>query len=152
MNKAMNKKMQSTLKQVNKDWKRTRKALKKQWEKLTDTEVHHIDNQLDDLVDMLQDRYGETWEDATSALERYLGDYRERTRSAIDTTLHRRQNKMRTSPWLWALLLVGLAAAGYFWPSLSKQGKQLGQAWGNNLDQGSDLKGGSKKPNDTSHA
>jgi len=152
MNKAMSKQVKSTWKQVNKDWKRTRKALKKQWEKLTDSEVHHIDNQLDDLVDLLQERYGETWEDATSALERYLGDYRERTRAAINTTLHRRQHKARATPWLWALALIGLAAVGYFWPRLSKQGQQLGQAWSNNGDQGSDPKGGPKKPNDTSHA
>ena len=132
----MQKTMQNTWKQVNKDWKRTRKALKKRWEKLADSDVHQIDNQLDSLVDLLQKRYGDSWEDATSAVERYLGEYRTRTRVAINTTLHRQERKPRTTPWLWALLLVGLAAAGYFWPRLSGQGRQLGQAWRNTLDNG----------------
>ncbi len=130
----MNKSMQSTWKQVRKDWKRARKALKKRWEKLADSDVHQIDNQLDNLVDLLQERYGETWEDATSALERYLGDYRTRTREAINTTLHRQQRKARATPYLWMLAIVGLAVAGYFWPRLSGQGRRLGQAWRNNLD------------------
>jgi len=129
MNKSLNKTMQGKWKQVRKDWKRVRKDLKKRWEKLTDDDVYQIDDQLDKLVDLLQKRYGHSWEDASAELEHYLGDYRTRTQEAISETLDRINRKPRATPWLWVLGLLSLVAIGYFWPSLSGQGGQLGNAW-----------------------
>ncbi|CAN5740084.1 hypothetical protein BH10CHL1_BH10CHL1_20040 [soil metagenome] len=129
MNKNINKAMQGKWKQVRKDWKRTRKELQKRWEKLTDDDVHQIDDQLDKMVDLLQKRYGHSWEDASAELEHYLGDYRTRTQEAISETLDRLNRKPRTAPWLWALVLLGLVATGYFLPSLSGQRRQLSDLW-----------------------
>lgn len=129
MNKNINKTMQGKWKQVRKDWKRTRKELQKRWEKLTDDDVHQIDDQLDKMVDLLQKRYGHSWEDASAELEHYLGDYRTRTQEAISETLDRFDHKPRTAPWLWALVLLGLVAIGYFLPSLSGQRRQLSDLW-----------------------
>ena len=129
MNKNINKTMQGKWKQVRKDWKRTRKELQKRWEKLTDDDVHQIDDQLDKMVDLLQKRYGHSWEDASAELEHYLGDYRTRTQEAISETLDRLNHKPRTAPWLWALALLGLVAVGYFLPNLSGQRRQLGDLW-----------------------
>ncbi len=126
MSKSLNKTMQGKWKKVRKDWKRARKELKKRWEKLTDDDVYQLDDQLDKLVDLLQKRYGHSWEDATGELEHYLGDYRTRTQDAISETLDRINRKPRMTPWLWGLGLLSLVAVGYFWPSLQGQGGQLG--------------------------
>jgi len=129
VNKNINKTMQGKWKQVRKDWKRTRKDLQKRWEKLTDDDVHQLDDQLDKLVTLLQKRYGHSWEDASAELENYLGDYRTRTQEAIAETLDRLNRKPRTTPWLWALGLLALVAVGYFWPSLGEQRRQIGDLW-----------------------
>jgi len=129
VNKRINKTMQGKWKQVRKDWKRTRKELQKRWEKLTDDDVHQLDDQLDKLVDLVQKRYGHSWEDASTELGHYLSDYRTRTQEAISETLDRLNHKPRVTPLLWVFGLLGLVAVGYFWPSLSGQRRQLGDLW-----------------------
>ncbi len=148
MSKNINKTMQGKWKQVRKDWKRARKELQKRWEKLTDDDVHQLDDQLDKLVDLLQKRYGHTWEDASSELENYLSDYRTRTQDAISETLDRINHKPRVSPWLWALGLLGLVAAGYFWPGLSDQGRQLGSSLWRTINDAT-TNGGAQNEGDT---
>lgn len=121
--------MQVKWKQARKEWKKTRRALKKQWDKLTDEDVYQIDDQIDNMVELLQKRYGHSWEDATAELEHYLTDYRDRTQEAITEQLNRLNRQPRVSPWAWALFLIGLVAVGFYWQQGNLSWRQINQQW-----------------------
>lgn len=137
--------MQVKWKQARKEWKKTRRALKKQWDKLTDDDVYQIDDQIDNMVELLQKRYGHTWEDATAELERYLTDYRDRTQEAITEQLNRLNRQPRVSPWAWAVFLVGLVAVGFYWQQGKISWQQINEQWRK-------LSSGAQNPNDQNQA
>ncbi len=109
------KEMQALWKQARKEWKKTRRTLKKQWDRLTDEDVYHLDDQLDNLVELLQKRYGNSWEDATEELGQYLADYRSRTQTALNDQWNRMHQRSSSPSWWWALVAVGLVALGIYW-------------------------------------
>jgi hypothetical protein len=139
------KEMQVKWKQVRKEWKKTRRQLQKQWDKLTDEDVYQIDDQIDKMVELLQKRYGHTWQDATKELENYLTDYRDRTQEAITDKLNRMNQRPRTTPWLWGLLVLGLVALGFYWQQGGTVGQQISNQWRK-------MNGESPKPGDQNQA
>jgi uncharacterized protein YjbJ (UPF0337 family) len=56
-------------------WKEIRGGLKKQWGKLTDDDVRRIEGSLDQVVGILQQRYGYTKDRAEKEIEQYLSTY-----------------------------------------------------------------------------
>lgn len=118
--------MQALWKQARKEWKKARRTLKKQWDRLTDEDIYQLDNQIDSLVELLQKRYGNTWEDATQELGQYLTDYQSRTQTALTEQWNRLHHRSRSNNWLWVLLAVGLVVLGLYWQQGSVNWQQLG--------------------------
>lgn len=82
--------------------------LKTEWGRLTENDRRQLDGKLDQMMGLVQERYGYTQEGAAKLLTRYLGDY----------------GKRRVTPpprmWFPALTLAGifgLTAMGWFFYS-----------------------------------
>lgn len=87
-------------------WRRMRGNLKMEWGRLTENDRRQLDGKLDQMLGLVQERYGYTQEGATKVLTRYLGDYHKR-----------RQAPPPTTAWLPLLTVAGtisLAAIGWF--------------------------------------
>lgn len=54
-------------------WRQARGGVKFEWGRLTDNERRMIDGKIDQILGVLQERYGYTQERATAALRHYLG-------------------------------------------------------------------------------
>jgi uncharacterized protein YjbJ (UPF0337 family) len=54
------------------DWKMAKGYLKDQWGKLTDDDLMHIDGKKDELVGKIQQRYGQTKEDALQRVDDFI--------------------------------------------------------------------------------
>lgn len=89
-------------------WRQLRGNLKTEWGRFTENDRRQLDGKIDQMVGMVQERYGYTQEGATKLLTRYLGAY------------SKRANKPAAMPvkvWAPALTvttLFGLAAMGWF--------------------------------------
>lgn len=80
--------------------------LKTEWGRLTENDRRQLDGRLDQMLGLVQERYGYTQEGATKVLTRYLGDYGKRRRVVAPTKM-----------WFPALTLAGvfgLTAMGWF--------------------------------------
>lgn len=111
--------LQSKWKQARGEWKKIRRDWKKEWNKLTHRDVRRIDSELDKIVGLFQERYGDSWEKSASLAERYFSAYRDRTQAAINARLHR---KRRRRGWVWgAVVLVLFAVLPYVWRQLQGQ-------------------------------
>lgn len=87
-------------------WRRMRGNLKMEWGRLTENDRRQLDGKLDQMLGLVQERYGYTQEGATKVLTHYLGDYHKR-----------RQVTPPTTAWLPMLTVAGtvsLAAIGWF--------------------------------------
>jgi uncharacterized protein YjbJ (UPF0337 family) len=56
-------------------WRQVRGTLKTRWANLTDDDRRMLDGKIDQMVGLLQERYGYTQERAAHALKHYLGRY-----------------------------------------------------------------------------
>jgi uncharacterized protein YjbJ (UPF0337 family) len=89
-------------------WRRMRGNLKTEWGRLTDNDRRQLDGKLDQMVGLVQERYGYTQNRATKLLSRYLTAYGKRKEM--------RANGMARM-WLPAMLglgIFGLATMGWF--------------------------------------
>lgn len=89
-------------------WRRMRGNLKTEWGRLANNDRRQIDGKIDQMVGLVQERYGYTQSRAAKVLTHYLGDYSKR-----------RHHQAGRSAKLWgpALTLVGLfglTAMGWF--------------------------------------
>lgn len=70
-------------------WRRMRGNLKAEWAKLTDNDRRMLEGRVDQMVGMLQERYGHTQEQATKTLSHYMKAYgrsrRQPTAPALET-------------------------------------------------------------------
>jgi uncharacterized protein YjbJ (UPF0337 family) len=64
-------------------WKQMRGELKTWWGKLTDDDVDRIGGQKDELIGLIQERYGYTREQAEQEIERRLQEYGDKTGGAV---------------------------------------------------------------------
>ena len=53
-------------------WKQVRGQVKQFWGKLTDNDLDRISGRFDELVSLLQERYGHTREQAQKEVERFI--------------------------------------------------------------------------------
>jgi uncharacterized protein YjbJ (UPF0337 family) len=60
-------------------WKQMRGALKSWWGKLSDDDLENIGGQKDKLIGVIQERYGQTLEQAQNEVDRRLNEYRSST-------------------------------------------------------------------------
>jgi uncharacterized protein YjbJ (UPF0337 family) len=111
--------LQNKWKEARSEWKKMRRDWKKEWNKLTHRDVRRIDSELDKIVGLFQERYGDSWEKSASLAERYFSTYRDRTQAAINARLHR---KPRRRGWVWgAVVLVLFAVLPYVWRQFQGQ-------------------------------
>jgi uncharacterized protein YjbJ (UPF0337 family) len=68
-------------------WKQLRGSLKSWWGKLTDDDLERIGGQKDKLVGLLQERYGQTRDEAERDVERRLREYDERGGAPVITSV-----------------------------------------------------------------
>ena len=89
-------------------WRRTRGSLKTEWARLTDNDRQMLEGKIDQMVGVVQERYGYTQSRASKVLARYLHDYSKRS--------HKRAGAS-AKMWVPALSVVGLfslATMGWF--------------------------------------
>ena len=111
--------LQAKWKEARNEWKKMRRDWKKEWHKLTHRDVRRIDSELDKIVGLFQERYGDSWEKSASLAERYFSAYRDRTQNAINARLHR---KPRRRGWVWgAVVLAIFAVLPYLWRQFQGQ-------------------------------
>ncbi|MCB0123767.1 MAG: hypothetical protein KDE58_16050, partial [Caldilineaceae bacterium] len=89
-----------------------RDELAREWEKLTEKDLHSIEDELDRIVGLFEKRYGYSSERALAELERYVDRYGERTRAVLNERLKAFQKKPKQAlPLLWGLMtVVGMVA------------------------------------------
>lgn len=80
-------------------WRRTRGNLKTEWARLTDNDRQMLEGKIDQMVGVVQERYGYTQSRASKVLARYLHDYSKRSHKRAEASA-----KM----WGPALSVVGL--------------------------------------------
>lgn len=89
-------------------WRQLRGNLKTEWGRFTENDRKQLDGKIDQMVGLVQERYGYSQEGATKLLTRYLGAYGKRTtKPAV----------MPVKVWAPAFTvagLFGLAAMGWF--------------------------------------
>ena len=56
-------------------WRQARGVMKTEWGKLTENDRRWVEGKFDQMVGMLEERYGYTQERAAKTLAHYLGDY-----------------------------------------------------------------------------
>jgi len=84
-----------------------RDELAREWEKLTEKDLHSIEDELDRIVGLFEKRYGYSSERSLAELERYVDRYGERTRAALNERLKAFQKKPKQAlPLLWGLMTV----------------------------------------------
>jgi uncharacterized protein YjbJ (UPF0337 family) len=87
-------------------WRQLRGALKIRWAEFRDDDKRMLDGKVDQMVGMLQERYGYTQQEAPKVLAHYLGRY------------GKRKAQQRTMParrWLLAIPAAALfIVAGWF--------------------------------------
>ena len=111
--------LQGKWKQARSEWKKMRRDWKKEWNKLTHRDVRRIDSELDKIVGLFQERYGDSWEKSASLAERYFSTYRDRTQAAINARLH---PKPRRRGWVWGAVVLALfAVLPYVWRKFQVQ-------------------------------
>jgi len=54
-------------------WKQTRGKIKQVWGKLTDNDLDRISGQIDQLIGVVQERYGYTREQAEKEVDKFMG-------------------------------------------------------------------------------
>jgi len=82
--------------------------LKTEWGRFTENDRRQLDGKIDQMVGLVQERYGYTQEGATKLLTRYLGAYGKRAHKPV---------AMPVKGWAPAFTvagLFGLAAMGWF--------------------------------------
>jgi len=89
-------------------WRQTQGELKTEWGRLTHNDRRVLDGKFDQMVGMLQERYGYSQEWASSVLENYLGHYRHKRTPFL--------TKMRNSRYaiISVMGMVALALVGWF--------------------------------------
>lgn len=89
-------------------WRRMRGTLKTEWGRLTENDRRQLDGRLDQMLGLVQERYGYTQANATHLLARYLRDYGKRRHGTQPPKL-----------WFPVLLtgLIGLTTMGWFFYS-----------------------------------
>lgn len=95
-----------------------RGRMKARWAHLTDDDIALIEAQIEQMVGMLQERYGYAPERARSDLERYLREYNEEAQHLFSKTMERVQSQLEkveppSRPWLWGGLAI--AVFGVVW-------------------------------------
>lgn len=87
-----------------------RKELRNEWTKLTSNDLHKIEDELDHIVELFEQRYGYNSEQALEELERYIEQYGTRTRTALTEQVTKLQKEpKRALPYIWgAMSVVGL--------------------------------------------
>ena len=89
-------------------WRRMRGNLKTEWGRLTENDRRQLDGKLEQMLGLVQERYGYTQEGAANLLTHYLGDY------------GKRRHAQRITPatlWRPAMAVLGigsLSAMGWF--------------------------------------
>ncbi len=112
--------LQGKWKQARREWKKVQRDWKKEWDKLTHRDVRRIDSELDKIVGLFQERYGDSWEKSASLAERYFSAYRDRTQAAINARMHRGS---RRRGWVWgAAVLTLFAILPFVWRQLQGKG------------------------------
>jgi len=89
-------------------WRRVRGNLKTEWGRLTDNDRRLIDGKIDQMVGLVEERYGYTQDRAAKMLAHYLGSYGKRRQIRAAN---------RTQVWFPVMSVVGLfslATAGWF--------------------------------------
>ena len=89
-------------------WRQLRGNLKTEWGRFTENDRRQLDGKIDQMVGLVQERYGYSQERATNLLSRYLGAYGKRTTKPV---------VMPVKVWAPAVTvagLFGLAAMGWF--------------------------------------
>ena len=90
-------------------WRRLRGNLKTEWGRLTENDRRQLDGRLDQMLGLVQERYGYSRAGASKLLARYVGDYGQ----------HRRRTALPKwwSPALTLAGIFGLTALGWFFYS-----------------------------------
>ncbi len=57
-------------------WKQVRGKVKQWWGKLTDNDLDRIGGQIDQLIGVVQERYGYTREQAQKEVEKFMGQFK----------------------------------------------------------------------------
>ena len=57
-------------------WKQARGKVKQWWGKLTDNDLDRISGRLDQLVGVVQERYGYTREQAEKEVDKFMGQFK----------------------------------------------------------------------------
>lgn len=89
-------------------WRQMRGNLKTEWGRLTDNDRRQLDGKFDQMVGLVQERYGYTQSHAAKLLTRYLAAYGKRSGKRASTA---------PTMWLPAMAVLGvfsLAAMGWF--------------------------------------
>lgn len=87
-------------------WRRMRGNLKMEWGRLTENDRRQLDGKLDQMLGLVQERYGYTQEGASKLLTHYLGDYSKRRHGTPPTA--------RWTPLLTMAGIFSIAAMGWF--------------------------------------
>jgi uncharacterized protein YjbJ (UPF0337 family) len=66
-------------------WRQARGSFKTRWGEMTDDDRQMLDGKIDQMVGLLQERYGYTQERAAQAVKHYLGGYGRQARRSAAT-------------------------------------------------------------------
>ncbi len=88
--------------------RQARGKMKERWAKLTDDDMRKIDGRLDQVLGLIQERYGYTRQGASDELRHYVEEYGKSTQNLIDDLA----DKLESRGFLRSLWLLIPAAMG----------------------------------------
>jgi len=90
------------------NWDQIRRDSKRRWNKLTDQDVAKIKNNVNELMDTLQERYGISREQAQQEVERFMGSYDRKVYEMAQGLPTGLRESMERHPWAAIATALGL--------------------------------------------
>lgn len=90
------------------NWDQIRRDSQRRWNKLTDEDMAHVKNNVNELVGIVQDRYGLTKEQAAQEVDRFMARYDRKVYEMAQNLPPLVRDSMERHPWAAVATALGL--------------------------------------------
>ena len=95
-------------------WTEMRGEVKERWSKFNDDDLGQIEGKLDELVSLVQEKYGHNREQATQQVERFLSEYKAKLQDASGNILAQLNQVRKVNWWIAVAVALGLLVFVFF--------------------------------------